>query len=284
MLGIKLEREKIRYENIKLDLIDVGPWQARTRKIEQNTDELAENIRAVGLINPITVYQKPDKRFELVAGQRRLIAYEKLRDKYGKEWDTIPARILAEAPPDYLAKAISFSENIFRNKLVPDDVRDSIIMLYHRTGAKISTITKVLGIPRDLVVETIKYEGLPDELKKMVDEGLELDLAVRAARLAESPEGDIDVEFAKRIIPELRTLLPAQTKKLEKIKRERPEIKFEEAIEEVKAIEPTKRLVVELLMSEYEGLKKFASEKGISEREAAYRGLTTWLREEGYIS
>lgn len=272
------EEAKAKYGNIKLDLIDIGPWQSRTRKIEENTDELAENIRALGLINPITVYEKPDKRFELVTGQRRLTAVEKLG------WDTIPARILLSPVTEAQAKAISLSENMIREKLVPSDVRDSIIMLYHRVGAKISTIVRTLGIPRDLVIETIEYEGLPDELKKMVDEDLELDLAIRSSRIASTPEGDVDVEMAKRVIPELKVLAPAQTKKLERIKRERPGITFVEAIEEAKAVEPTKRMVIELLLREYEGLKKYASEKKLSDREAAYRGLTTWLREEGYLA
>ena len=275
---------KIRYEDVKLDLIDVGPWQSRTRKIEENTDELAENIKVLGLINPISVYEKPDKRLELITGQRRLTAFEKLRDKYGPDWDKIPARILSSIPTEEQAKAISLSENVFRTKLVPSDIRDSIIMLYQRCGAKISTIVKTLGISRDLVIETIRYEGLPEDLKKEVDGGLDLDLAVRAARIASTPEGDVDTEVVERIVPELKVLLPAQAKKLEQIRRERPEITPEQAIEEAKAVEPVKRLVIELLMREYESLKKYASEKMLSEREAAYRGLTTWLREEGYLT
>jgi len=273
-----------RYEDIKIDLIDVGPWQSRTRKIEENTDELAESIRALGLINPVTVYEKPDKRFELITGQRRLTAFEKLRDKYGSDWDRISAKILSSKPTEEEAKGISLSENIFRAKLVPRDVRDSIMMLYQRCGASVSTIVRTLGVPKDLVLETIHYEVLPVELKKAVDDGLDLDLAIRAARIASTPEGDIDVEMAKRVIPELKALIPAQTKKLEQIRRERPETTIEEAIEEAKTVQPTRRIVIELLMGEYEGLTKYASEKKLSDREAAYRGLTAWLREEGYLT
>jgi len=275
---------KYRYDNIKLDLIDIGPWQSRTRRIEENTDELAENIRALGLINPISVYEKPGERFELIAGQRRLTAYEKLRDRYGSDWDAIPAKIYSSKLTEEEAKATSLSENLFRQKLVPKDVKDSIMMLYQRCKASVSTIVKTLGLPRDLILDTIRYEALPEDLKKEVDAGLELDLAVRAATIAQSPEGDIDVEMAKRLVPELKALIPAQTKKLEQIRRERPEIPIEEAIEEAKGLEPTKRIVIELLMREYEGLAKYTSEKKLpSEREAAYKALTSYLREEGYI-
>ena len=272
------EEEKVEFEEISMDLIDAGPWQSRTRKVEENTDELAENIKCLGLINPIVVHQKEDGRYELIAGQRRLIAAEKLG------WKTIRAKILPSRPSDAVAKAISLSENILRQKLSASDIKDSIIMLYHRCEASARTISKTLGIPYRIVLDTIKYEALPDELKKEVDEGnVDVELAKRATDYATLPDGTVEVEKAVKMAPELKMLMPSQIKKLAKLAKERPTASPEELLEEAKEAPATKRMVIEMLLEEYEGLKKAADAKGVSEREAAYLGLVTWLKEEGFL-
>jgi ParB family chromosome partitioning protein len=271
------EEKKTEIEEIRLDLIDIGPLQSRTRKVEENTDELAENIRCLGLINPIMVYKKEDGRYDLVAGQRRLIAVEKLG------WKTIRAQVLPSKPTDAVAKAISLSENIFREKLSASDIKDSIIMLYHRCEASARTISKTLGIPYRIVLDTIKYEALPDELKKKVDEGLDVALAEKAAGYATLPDGSVDIEKALKWAPELKTLMPSQMKKLELLAKERPTASPDELLEEAKEVAATKRIVIEMLLEDYEGLKKAAVSKGMDEREAAYLGLRTWLKEEGFL-
>ena len=58
--------------------------------------DLIKNIKSVGLIQPITVYQKSDtKKYVLLAGQRRYSAFVELNKKYpGEGWDKIPAIIV----------------------------------------------------------------------------------------------------------------------------------------------------------------------------------------------
>lgn len=273
-----MSQDEIEFKEIPLDQIDVGPWQARARKVEENTDELAENIRRLGLINPIMVYRKEDGRYELIAGQRRLIAVEKLR------WEKIMAQILAEKPSDIMAKARSFSENIFRQKLVAADVKDSIMMLYHRFNASARSISDTLGIPYWLVLDTIKYEALPDDLKKIVDEGeVDVKLAKKAVDFSMMPDGTVDVEKAVKLAPELKLLVPSQMKKLKAVTAERPDLRADQLIEEAKVAAATKRIVIELLTSEFTGLQKAAQEKGLSEEGAAYTAITTWLKDEGFL-
>lgn len=272
------EEEKVKFEDVPLDLIDVGPWQARTRKVEENTDELAENIRCLGLINPITVYKKDDGRYELVAGQRRLIAVEKLGRK------TIKARVLPAEPSDVVAKAMSFSENFFRQKLGTADAKDSIIMLYHRCDASARTISKTLGIPYKVVLDTIRYEALPDEVKKLVDNAtVDVTIAKKAVEFNTMPDGTVDVKKAVTMAPELKLLVPSQIKTLEKLTTERPDLPVDQLLEQAKASAPTKRLYIEMLLSEYDSLRKAAREKGLSEEEAAYSAIITWLKDEGFL-
>ena len=273
-----MTEEKADFEDIPLDLIDVGPWQARTRKVEENTEELAENIKCLGLINPIIVHKKEDGRFELIAGQRRLIAVEKLGRK------TIKAKVLLTKPSDVVAKAISFSENIFRQKLGTADVKDSIIMLYHRCNASARTISQTLGIPYRIVLDTIKYDALPDELKKLVDDGtVDVKIAKKAVGFNTMPDGTVDVKKAANMAPELKLLVPSQIKTLEKLTTERPDLAADQLLEEAKAAAPTKRVYIEMLLSEYDSLHKAADAKGLTEQEAAYTAITTWLKDEGFL-
>src|SRR5260370_39840079 len=67
---------------IKLSLIEVSELNVRKNLADGEDDssisDLAKSINKQGLLNPITVYQKPDGRYVLIAGQRRLLACKQL--------------------------------------------------------------------------------------------------------------------------------------------------------------------------------------------------------------
>jgi ParB family chromosome partitioning protein len=268
------------YKVIAIDvkLIDMGPNQARTQKVEEGLDDLAENIRLLGLLNPITVYKK-DGRYELVAGQRRFLA---VSDRL--KWKTIPARILPSRPKDVEAKAISLSENIIREDLTDQDLKNSIMLLYTKCGASGRAISDTLGIPYDIVLDVIKYEGLPKKLQEVVDAGdADLDLAKRATKASLDDQGRVDEKKALELLTHMRTLMPEQQKVLVKKAEERPEASIEEIVEEAKEVQRTKRITITMLMHEYDALKKYANSEGIEEKEAAVRALSKTLKNLGYL-
>ena len=57
---------------IELDLIDVNPFQPRTYFDEEALNELANSIKELGVIQPITVRKIDKNQFQLVSGERRL--------------------------------------------------------------------------------------------------------------------------------------------------------------------------------------------------------------------
>ena len=67
-------------DEISLDLIDIGKIQVRT-DLSSGIDDLAESIRKQGLIQPIYVAKKSNGHFEILAGQRRFLAHQKLKLK-----------------------------------------------------------------------------------------------------------------------------------------------------------------------------------------------------------
>ena len=87
-------KDKVGVTKIPLDEID---GERDSREISDLKD-LIENIKSLGLLQPITVYQKPDtKKYVLLAGQRRFNAFVELNKKHpGEGWDKIPTNVINE--------------------------------------------------------------------------------------------------------------------------------------------------------------------------------------------
>ena len=62
---------------ILLDSIDRNPFQTRTRFDEAQLNDLANSIAATGVVQPIVVRPLPGGRFQLITGERRLLASRK---------------------------------------------------------------------------------------------------------------------------------------------------------------------------------------------------------------
>lgn len=65
---------QMQQQEVELSLIDTNPFQNRTLESRLQVEDLARSMARHGLLAPIVVYRKPDGRFGLVAGERRLRA------------------------------------------------------------------------------------------------------------------------------------------------------------------------------------------------------------------
>jgi ParB family chromosome partitioning protein len=112
-------------------------------------DDLADSINKKGLLNPLIVRRLNDGTYELIAGQRRFLACQKL----GRE--TIPA-IIRDIIDDTDATIISLIENVHRADLNPIDKVKAYQKIYEKyndynkvakeTGVSVSTIRKYLTL------------------------------------------------------------------------------------------------------------------------------------------
>lgn len=104
--------------NLPIDLIDENPDNASIFSLD-NIDELSGNMDDVGFMGAVLVFEKPDGRYELYAGNRRLLA----RKKQGLK--DIPAII--DPMPDAVKKAkMLLSSNIHQRKLTPYELAKAI--------------------------------------------------------------------------------------------------------------------------------------------------------------
>ena len=87
-----------------------NPHQPRRDFHEESLSELAESIRSEGLLQPVVVRRQKDK-FELIAGERRWRACQKLKLKL------IPARVIEASESS--SAVLSLIENLQREDLNP---------------------------------------------------------------------------------------------------------------------------------------------------------------------
>lgn len=140
-------------KEIKLRQIQLSEYNTR-KDLSAGTEDagiedLANSIKEKGLLNPIIVRKKDDGSYDLIAGQRRFLACQKLG------WETIPA-IIRDIADDTDATIISLVENVHRADMNPIDKACAYQKIYEKykdynnvakeTGVSVSTIRKYLTL------------------------------------------------------------------------------------------------------------------------------------------
>src|ERR1700689_2355206 len=148
---------------IPLDQIDANPFQTRSQVNEEQLAELAESIKANGVVQPILVRPLASGRFQLIAGERRWRASE-LAGKL-----TIPA-ILRQVS-DEQAMEITIVENLQRADLNPMEQARAFERLsreFHMTQEQMAART---GKDRATVANFPRLLRLPASVQSRVEAG-----------------------------------------------------------------------------------------------------------------
>ena len=151
---------------IELDRIDNPKFHDRTYIDFESLEELKENIKQYGLIEPIVVRPKGD-RYERIAGFRRLQAVKKLYEETKNDkWKKIQSIVLDV--DDNTAIAIMLSENIHREDLSDYDKVVSVLQLIeYRLGMSESDIKKFFNKLTNKQSGLVKEEITEDEIKTL---------------------------------------------------------------------------------------------------------------------
>lgn len=263
-------------KEIPLSSLIIDQAQVRTSDVALEIDELAESIKKIGLLEPIVVSPTDQEgKYEVLAGQRRFLAHEKI----GAE--TIKAVVLANKVNEIEAKTISLTENMLRRELSSRDLINVCTFLYKRYGT-IKDVVKETGLPQSKVSNYVKYDRLVPELKDMVDkEGLDIKAALRAQDAA-SVTGEVKVEDAVKFAKEMKTMSGAQQEKIKKSRQETPETPVEEVIEEAKTGKII-QVIVSLSPSVNTALDEFAKNESTKKDDAAGSLILEGLSKKGFI-
>jgi len=149
-------------EQVRVDLIDPSPFQPRREFPEDSLAELAESIRACGVVQPILVRRSsaPEGRYQLVIGERRWRAARLV----GLE--TVPAMIRELTDQDALELALT--ENLLRKDLNPLEVASAYQVLQETYHLSHEEIAQRLGINRSSVTNTLRLLRLPAIVQEML--------------------------------------------------------------------------------------------------------------------
>lgn len=139
-----------------------NPYQPRKEFDENGLKELADSIKENGVFQPILV-RKSAVGYELVAGERRLRASKMA----GKQ--NIPAIIVDF--DDRQMMEISLLENIQRKDLTPIEEASAYAQLIRKLNYTQDELAKRIGKSRANIANMLRLLNLPEEVRKLVNEG-----------------------------------------------------------------------------------------------------------------
>ena len=161
--------------------IERSPWQARSEFDETALNELADSIRANGIVQPPVVRRRADGKYELIAGERRTRAAIMAGLK------KIPV-VLADAD-DRKAAEMGVVENIQRKDLNVIEEAEGYRLLKEQFGVTQEDVAERVGKSRPAIANALRLLELPDEVKQLLSRGI---LSAGHAKVLLSVEGERD--------------------------------------------------------------------------------------------
>ncbi len=146
-----------RIEEIAVSLIIPNPKQPRTQFDENALEELADSIRTLGMIQPITVKKENDGRYVIISGERRWRASQLA----GLE--TVPVYI--READDQTLHEMALVENIQRQDLNAIEIAISLQRLMDECGVTQDTVASRVGKKRSTVANYLRLLSLPPEVQ-----------------------------------------------------------------------------------------------------------------------
>lgn len=188
-------------QHLPLDLIQRGKYQPRRDMDPTALEELAQSIKAQGVMQPIVVRPIGGGRFEIIAGERRWRASQQAG------LDRIPA--LVREVPDEAAIAMALIENIQREDLSPIEEAVALQRLQQEFQLTQQQVAEAVGKSRVTITNLLRLIGLPEEVKTLLAHG---DLEMGHARALLGLPLERQVEGARHVVA--RGLTVRQTEAL----------------------------------------------------------------------
>lgn len=177
------------YREVPVHQIEPNPYQPRKEFSDEALAELVESIRAEGLLQPIVV-RAVGSRFQLIAGERRWRAFQKLGVK------SIPARVMTSN--DASAATLALIENLQRADLNPIEEAHGYASLIRDFDLTQDAAAQRVGKGRASVANSLRLLALEPELQGYIGKGM---LSVGHAKVLLGVDG-----AAERTVLARRTL------------------------------------------------------------------------------
>ncbi|TNE77717.1 MAG: ParB/RepB/Spo0J family partition protein [Gammaproteobacteria bacterium] len=239
LLGVEEEQQtdapsenRERLKELPVEFMCRGKYQPRRDMHPEALEELANSIRAQGVMQPIVVRPLAVDSYEIIAGERRWRAAQLA----GLE--TIPAVI--KDVSDESAMAMALIENIQREDLNAMEEAQALNRLQQEFGLTQQQIAQAVGKSRSSVANFLRLMSLADEVQKLLEHG---DLEMGHAKVLLALEGAMQVEAARQTVA--RGMTVRQTEAL--VRRMLQQQAQPEKMEAEKKVDPDIRQLQEKL-------------------------------------
>lgn len=145
---------------VELSKVKTSRWQPRKHFDESKLAELADSIKAQGLVQPLIVRKSKAGKFDLIAGERRLRAVTRL------DWEKVPVCVIDAT--DSKAREMALVENIQRDDLNAIETALAYEILSKEEKLTHEQISEHIGVSRANVTNHLRLLNLPEEIKEMV--------------------------------------------------------------------------------------------------------------------
>ena len=164
---------------LPVDALAPGKYQPRRAMDADKLTELAESIKAQGVIQPIVVRQLPDRTYEIIAGERRWRA--------SKQAGLVDIPVVVRQVDDRTVVAMALIENIQREDLNPLEEATALQRLIDEFDLTHAQAAEAVGRSRAAVSNLLRLLELPPAIRALV-ESKRLEMGHARALLTLSPE------------------------------------------------------------------------------------------------
>ncbi len=175
---------------VDIDLIEPNPDQPRSYFNENKLEELAQSIRANGLVQPILLRRVASGRYQIVAGERRWRAAQRA--------GLHKVNAVVRSIPDAKLLELALIENIQRQELNPIEEALAYQRLIQNLGLTQDEVAQRVGKDRSSIANYLRLLKLPANIQQMLEED-QLSMGHARALLGLESEQD-QLRLAEEII------------------------------------------------------------------------------------
>ena len=149
-------------QEIDIDLIEPNNFQPRTIFSEERLEELAQSIKANGIIQPLLVRQLGGDRYQLIAGERRWRAAQRAG------LPRVPC-VVRDIPDDKMLE-LALVENIQRQELNAIEEAHAYKRLIETLGLTQEMVAQRVGRDRTFITNYLRLLRLPEDIQGLVEQ------------------------------------------------------------------------------------------------------------------
>ena len=186
--------------SLPIDRLQPGKYQPRTRMNAEALSELAESIKAQGVMQPILVRPVGAERYEIIAGERRFRAAQMA--------GLTEVPVLVKQVPDTAALAMALIENIQREDLNPLEEAQGVHRLVREFDFTHEQAAAAIGRSRSATSNLLRLLNLAKPVQELLMDG-QLDMGHARALL--SVDSAHQIQYANRIVARGLSVREAET-------------------------------------------------------------------------